>query len=108
MLDTLGERAEKEIVSGGSAGKNLIGHCAPFLSKLCRNFSLMQKVISSIIFSFLFNSLETKNAICSVPPSIPGRCTHQASTMLKKIYFENTYILLNHLTGFRQIIICST
>lgn len=46
MLDTLAERAEKEIVSGGRAGKNLIGHCAPFLSKLCRNFSVMQKVIS--------------------------------------------------------------
>ncbi|KAI8559174.1 hypothetical protein RHMOL_Rhmol04G0152700 [Rhododendron molle] len=43
MLDTLSERTEKEIVSGGSTGKNLIGHCASFLSKLCRNFSLMQK-----------------------------------------------------------------
>ncbi|KAJ8760176.1 hypothetical protein K2173_011032 [Erythroxylum novogranatense] len=43
ILDTLSERAEKEIVSGGSEEKNLIGHCAPFLSKLCRNFSLMQK-----------------------------------------------------------------
>ncbi|KAI7998661.1 Condensin complex subunit 1 [Camellia lanceoleosa] len=43
MLDTLSDRAEKEIVSGGSTQKNLIGHCAPFLSKLCRNFSLMQK-----------------------------------------------------------------
>ncbi|KAI3772650.1 hypothetical protein L6452_03840 [Arctium lappa] len=42
MLDILSERAEKEIVSGASE-KNLIGHCAPFLSKLCRNFSLMQK-----------------------------------------------------------------
>ncbi|KAG8372081.1 hypothetical protein BUALT_Bualt12G0029400 [Buddleja alternifolia] len=43
MLDSLAEKAEKEIVSGGSMGKNLIGNCAPFLSKLCRNFSLMQK-----------------------------------------------------------------
>ncbi|KAA8518000.1 hypothetical protein F0562_015474 [Nyssa sinensis] len=43
ILDTLSERAEKEIVSGGSPVKNLIGHCAPFLAKLCRNFSLMQK-----------------------------------------------------------------
>ncbi|KAL8493831.1 hypothetical protein ACS0TY_024848 [Phlomoides rotata] len=43
MLDNLAERAEKEIVSGGHAGKNLIGDCAPFLSKLCRNFSVMQK-----------------------------------------------------------------
>lgn len=43
ILDSLSERAEKEIISGGSAEKNLIGHCAPFLSKLCRNFSLMQK-----------------------------------------------------------------
>ncbi|XP_057487227.1 condensin-1 complex subunit CAP-D2 isoform X2 [Actinidia eriantha] len=43
MLDTLSERTEKEIVSGGSSEKNLIGHCASFLSKLCRNFSLMQK-----------------------------------------------------------------
>ncbi|KAK6149081.1 hypothetical protein DH2020_016606 [Rehmannia glutinosa] len=43
MLDILAERAEKEIVFGGSSGKNLIGHCASFLSKLCRNFNLMQK-----------------------------------------------------------------
>lgn len=50
MLDSLAESAEKEIVSGGRAGKNLIGHCAPFLSKLCRNFSVMQKVISLILF----------------------------------------------------------
>lgn len=45
LLDTLSERAEKEIVSGGSREKNLIGHCMPFLSKLCRNYNLMQKVI---------------------------------------------------------------
>ncbi|KAL0404834.1 UNVERIFIED_CONTAM: Condensin complex subunit [Sesamum radiatum] len=43
MLDSLAERAEKEIVSGGGTEKNLIGNCAPFLSKLCRNFGLMQK-----------------------------------------------------------------
>ncbi|XP_031273895.1 condensin complex subunit 1 [Pistacia vera] len=43
ILDTLTERAEKEIVSGGSSDKNLIGQCGPFLSKLCRNFPLMHK-----------------------------------------------------------------
>ncbi|CAA2991811.1 condensin complex subunit 1 [Olea europaea subsp. europaea] len=43
MLDGLVERAEKEIISGGNTGKNLIGHSGSFLSKLCRNFSLMQK-----------------------------------------------------------------
>ncbi|KAG8648989.1 hypothetical protein MANES_08G057600v8 [Manihot esculenta] len=43
ILDTLSEKAEQEIVSSGSSEKNLIGLCAPFLSKLCRNFSLMQK-----------------------------------------------------------------
>ncbi|XP_059295727.1 condensin-1 complex subunit CAP-D2 [Lycium ferocissimum] len=43
FLDTLSERAEKEIVSGSSCERNLIGHCAPFLSKLCRNYTLMQK-----------------------------------------------------------------
>ncbi|XP_059668330.1 condensin-1 complex subunit CAP-D2 [Cornus florida] len=43
ILDTLSERAEKEIVSGGSTKKNLIGNCASFLTKLCRNFGLMQK-----------------------------------------------------------------
>ncbi|KAM7260107.1 hypothetical protein ACFE04_015848 [Oxalis oulophora] len=42
-LDMLSERAEKEIVSGDSSEKNLIGQVADFLSKLCRNFSLMQK-----------------------------------------------------------------
>lgn len=52
MLDTLSERAEKEIVSGVSNEKNLIGHCAPFLSKICRNFSLMQKVIGTIFSAF--------------------------------------------------------
>ncbi|XP_016457670.2 condensin-1 complex subunit CAP-D2-like [Nicotiana tabacum] len=43
FFDTLSERAEKEIVSGGSCERNLIGYCAPFLSKLCRNYSMMQK-----------------------------------------------------------------
>ncbi|KAH7667151.1 Condensin subunit 1/Condensin-2 complex subunit D3 protein [Dioscorea alata] len=42
-IDALSERAEKEIVSGVSNEKNLIGHCATFLSKLCRNFNLLQK-----------------------------------------------------------------
>ncbi|KAF7819108.1 condensin complex subunit 1 [Senna tora] len=43
VLDAMFEKAEKEIVSGGSSEKNLIGVCASFLSKLCRNFGLMQK-----------------------------------------------------------------
>ncbi|GMH29408.1 hypothetical protein Nepgr_031251 [Nepenthes gracilis] len=43
ILDSLSERAEKEIISSGTAEKNLIGYCAPFLSKLCRHFCLMQK-----------------------------------------------------------------
>lgn len=47
ILDTLSERAEREIVSGDLNEKNLIGHSAPFLSKLCRNFNLMQKVITN-------------------------------------------------------------
>ncbi|MED6172299.1 Condensin-1 complex subunit CAP-D2 [Stylosanthes scabra] len=42
-LDSLFEKAEKEIISGGSNEKHLIGVCATFLSKLCRNFGLMQK-----------------------------------------------------------------
>nr|KYP59857.1 Condensin complex subunit 1 [Cajanus cajan] len=42
-LDALFEKAEKEIVSGGSNENNLIGVCATFMSKLCRNFGLMQK-----------------------------------------------------------------
>ncbi|KAL5123839.1 Condensin complex subunit 1 [Glycine soja] len=42
-LDALFEKAEKEIVSGGSNEKNLIGICATFLSKLCKNLGLMQK-----------------------------------------------------------------
>ncbi|KAL3534564.1 hypothetical protein ACH5RR_003025 [Cinchona calisaya] len=43
ILDSLSDKAEKEIVSGGSSEKNLIGYCGPFISKLCRNFALMQK-----------------------------------------------------------------
>ncbi|GAA0170382.1 chromatin/chromatin-binding, or -regulatory protein [Lithospermum erythrorhizon] len=43
VIDSLSERAEKEIICGGSTEKNLIGQCAPFLSKLCRNFNLMRK-----------------------------------------------------------------
>ncbi|XP_061360849.1 condensin-1 complex subunit CAP-D2 [Gastrolobium bilobum] len=42
-LDALFEKAEKEIISGGSNVKNLVGICATFLSKLCRNFGLMLK-----------------------------------------------------------------
>lgn len=63
MLDSLAERAEKEIISGGDAGKNLIGHCAPFLTKLCRNFSLMQKVISFHIS--VIDMLERKKCLIS-------------------------------------------
>lgn len=55
ILDTLAEKAEKEIVSGGSSEKNLIGECAPFLSKLCKNFSLMKKVYA-LAFSAPFAS----------------------------------------------------
>lgn len=60
MLDILSERAEKEIVYGASNEKNLIGHCAPFLSKLCRNFGLLQKVINlnicyfDLVYKFYF------------------------------------------------------
>uniref|UniRef100_A0A2N9FEF9 Condensin-1 complex subunit CAP-D2 n=1 Tax=Fagus sylvatica TaxID=28930 RepID=A0A2N9FEF9_FAGSY len=43
ILDMLFDKAEKEIISGSSSEKNLIGDCASFLSKLCRNFGLMQK-----------------------------------------------------------------
>lgn len=42
-IEFLAEKAEKEIVC--SSGKNLIGHCGPFLSKLCRNLAFLQKVI---------------------------------------------------------------
>lgn len=55
MLDTLAERAEKEIVCGSYSEKNLIGECAPFLSKLCRNFVLMQKV-HAVVFLLYFIS----------------------------------------------------
>lgn len=50
VIDSLAERAEKEIISSHSTEKNLIGYCAPFLSKLCRNISLMQKVIAISFF----------------------------------------------------------
>lgn len=49
VLDILSERAEKEIVSAGSVEKNLIGPCGPFLSKLCRNITLMQKVMYCVL-----------------------------------------------------------
>ncbi|CAD6216815.1 unnamed protein product [Miscanthus lutarioriparius] len=42
-IESLAERAEKEIVCCSSE-KNLIGLCGPFLSKLCRNLTLLQKV----------------------------------------------------------------
>ncbi|KAI5396595.1 condensin-1 complex subunit CAP-D2 [Lathyrus oleraceus] len=42
-LDAMFEKAEKEIVSGVSNEKNLVGICATFLSKLSRNFGLLQK-----------------------------------------------------------------
>lgn len=54
ILDALSDKAEKEIVCGGSTEKNLIGHCALFLSKLCRNFSLMQKVIPKENYRFFY------------------------------------------------------
>lgn len=50
-LDALFEKAEKEIISGRSDEKNLVGICTTFLSKLCRNLGLMQKVIVLIFFS---------------------------------------------------------
>ncbi|KAF0907364.1 hypothetical protein E2562_015859 [Oryza meyeriana var. granulata] len=42
-IESLAEKAEREIVSSGSSEKNLIGHCGPFLAKLCRNLTLLQK-----------------------------------------------------------------
>ncbi|KAL5197064.1 hypothetical protein ABZP36_000576 [Zizania latifolia] len=41
-IESLAEKAEREIVSGSSE-KHLIGHCGPFLAKLCRNLTLLQK-----------------------------------------------------------------
>lgn len=64
ILDSLSERAEKEIISGGSAEKNLIGHCAPFLSKLCRNFSLMQKVLFLLLTSHSLSMPSRSLNIC--------------------------------------------
>ncbi|XP_027065587.2 condensin-1 complex subunit CAP-D2 [Coffea arabica] len=43
ILDTLSNKSEKEIVSGGSSEKNLIGYCGSFISKLCRNIALIHK-----------------------------------------------------------------
>ncbi|GJN10798.1 hypothetical protein PR202_ga28922 [Eleusine coracana subsp. coracana] len=40
-IESLAERAEREIVC--CSEKNLIGYCGPFLSKLCRNLTLLQK-----------------------------------------------------------------
>lgn len=45
MIDSLSERAEKEIISSGFSDKTVFGYCAPFLSKLCRNVNVLQKVI---------------------------------------------------------------
>ncbi|KAJ3683828.1 hypothetical protein LUZ60_014055 [Juncus effusus] len=42
-IDSLAEKAEKEIISESQVKKYLIGLCAPFLSKLCRNLNLLQK-----------------------------------------------------------------
>ena len=49
ILDTLSNKSEKEIVSGGSSEKNLIGYCGSFISKLCRNIALIHKVLSSFL-----------------------------------------------------------
>ncbi|KAK8916374.1 hypothetical protein KSP39_PZI022557 [Platanthera zijinensis] len=43
IIDSLYEKAEKEIVCSSSSDRNLIGYCAPFLSKLCKNINLIQK-----------------------------------------------------------------
>uniref|UniRef100_A0A803MJ92 Condensin-1 complex subunit CAP-D2 n=1 Tax=Chenopodium quinoa TaxID=63459 RepID=A0A803MJ92_CHEQI len=53
ILDSLADKAEREIVAGGSNEKNLLGYCALFLSKLCRNLSLMQKASSLFLWSVL-------------------------------------------------------
>ncbi|KAM7505318.1 hypothetical protein LguiB_004222 [Lonicera macranthoides] len=95
IIDTLSARAEKEIVAGGSSEKNLIGHCAPFLSRLCRNFNLMHKVkgyinemamrledederISSLAKLF-FHELSKKgsNPIYNLLPDILGKLSNQ-------------------------------
>jgi condensin complex subunit 1 len=52
-IESLAERAEKEIVCCSSE-KNLIGHCGPFLSKLCRNMTFLQKV-NLLGFLYFFN-----------------------------------------------------
>ena len=43
-IDTLQERAEKDILSVDQSRKFLIGSCAPLVAKIARNFSLMQEV----------------------------------------------------------------
>lgn len=55
MIDEFSERAEKEILSFCSKEKNLIGNSAGFLSKLCRNYTLVQKVIVSLIFYLFYH-----------------------------------------------------
>ncbi|KAH9319750.1 hypothetical protein KI387_021519, partial [Taxus chinensis] len=42
-LDSLAEKAEKEIISGRQNQKFIIGLCAPTVAKLCRNFTMLQK-----------------------------------------------------------------
>lgn len=69
VLDILSERAEKEIVSAGSVEKNLIGPCGPFLSKLCRNIVLMQKVMYCIYVKGLnreFGESKRFQKICEI------------------------------------------
>ena len=53
-IESLAERAEKEIVCVSSE-KTLIGYCGPFLSKLCRNLTLLQKVCSQLGFLYFLN-----------------------------------------------------
>ncbi|KAG0453440.1 hypothetical protein HPP92_024744 [Vanilla planifolia] len=43
IIDSLHEKAEKEILSSSFSDKNLFGYYASFLSKLCRNINMMQK-----------------------------------------------------------------
>ncbi|KAF6145392.1 hypothetical protein GIB67_034162 [Kingdonia uniflora] len=70
ILDTLSERAEKEIISSSFVEKNLIGQCAPFLSKLCRNLGLMHKypelqasgMLALCRFMLLFTVVESSSS----------------------------------------------
>ncbi|KAG1371126.1 condensin complex subunit 1 [Cocos nucifera] len=64
IIDSLSERAEKEIVSSGCVEKNLLGYCAPFISKLCRNFNLMQKVSFVSILQFPEQQASAMLALC--------------------------------------------